>query len=81
MILIETIFFDGVAQAMDGHVIVDFLSNESRFWGSRAAKSRHTALRAPGVALRAPRLIIYFLIKSDIRGKILALSLQLLRSR
>jgi hypothetical protein len=34
------IFFDGIARVLDGHVTVDFLTNESRFRWSRAVKSR-----------------------------------------
>jgi hypothetical protein len=35
------LFFDGVARAIDGHVTVLFLTNESAFRRSRAEKSRN----------------------------------------
>jgi hypothetical protein len=34
-------FLDGVARALDSHVTLDFLTNESCFRGSRVTKSRH----------------------------------------
>jgi hypothetical protein len=55
----------GVARALDGHVTVDFLTNESPLSRSRVAMPRNL-LYESGVALRAPHLIVQFLIKFDI---------------